>query len=48
MYDFVKMMYDAGCDIKPYVSSGVISAYEYAKIISSVEDLNNGSDSNDS
>lgn len=35
MYDFVKMMYDAGCDITQYLTLGVITTEEYAKIISS-------------
>lgn len=34
MYDFVKMMYEAGCDITQYLTLGVITAEEYAEIIS--------------
>lgn len=33
MYDFVKMMYEAGCDVTQYLSLGVITAEEYAKIV---------------
>lgn len=33
MYDFVKMMHDAGCDITIYLTLGVITAEEYAEIV---------------
>lgn len=33
MYDFVKMMYEAGCDVTQYLSLGVITADEYAEIV---------------
>ena len=32
MYDFVKMMYEAGCDITQYLSLGTITAEEYKEI----------------
>lgn len=33
MYDFVKMMHDAGCDISQYLELGVITEEEYQKIV---------------
>lgn len=33
MYDFIKMMYDAGCDIKQYLNIGIITQSEYDQLI---------------
>lgn len=33
MYDFVKMMYKAGCDISGYVTMGAISQADYDDIL---------------
>lgn len=32
MFDFVKMMFDAGCRIEGYVGYGAITADDYKKI----------------
>lgn len=32
MVDFIKMMADAHCDVRPYVSIGTITADEYKTI----------------
>lgn len=39
MYDFVKMMYDAGCDIKQYLDIGTITQAEYDKIIGNSDEV---------
>lgn len=33
MYEFVKMMHDAGCDISQYLELGVITKEEYQEIV---------------
>ncbi|EIW14320.1 hypothetical protein KCA1_1102 [Lactiplantibacillus pentosus KCA1] len=32
MFDFVKMMFDAGCQIEDYVGYGAITAVDYKNI----------------